>query len=178
MGLLQRLFGRASASSRGSTEPPPASLSVAEAVTSGDIGKVMESIRLNHSVNARDTGGGTPLIIAASTGNRAIAELLLAHRADIDARESGTGKTALIYAIEQGHLETAELLLRCGAGINTVDNQGNTALMFSNSETAPLLIRNGADLNTVNGFGYTPLKFFRERGWESMIVMLEAAGAR
>ena len=170
MGILKRLFG--------SKTKEKYTLSLIDAVNSGDKEKVSLSITKGADVSARDSQGGTALIIAVYNGDNDIVDMLLDNGAIIDEKEYNTGKTALIYAVEKGHKDTVELLIQKGANVNEVDEKGNAAIMFATSETAELLIRNGANVNTTNCFGYTPLQFFRERGWEKMVSILENAGAK
>jgi ankyrin repeat protein len=60
------------------------------------------------------------------------------------------GMTALMYAAQNGHLETAKLLIDKGADVNAKD-YGMTALMYAaqngHLEIANLLIDEGADVN-------------------------------
>lgn len=78
--------------------------------------------RLLLSAGARpdtESGGagseGTPLCAAACWGHIGAVRELLAHGADPNLREDhGTGRTALEWAREGGHTETAELLAEAG----------------------------------------------------------------
>lgn len=77
------------------------------------LGKNPEIIRLllDHGapVNAVQAGGFTPIFSAATANRRDLAELLLAHGADL-APKSDQGKTAADFARERGHSELAEWL--------------------------------------------------------------------
>jgi ankyrin repeat protein len=59
-------------------------------------------------------------------GRRLIAQLLLEHRADVNARTHG-GFTALMEAAQNGDLDTATLLLSHGADPSLASDQGKTA---------------------------------------------------
>lgn len=59
--------------------------------------------------NAKQHGGVTPLMIAASHNSREIAELLVTCNANVDVRNDG-GKTASDVAAARGHLELAARL--------------------------------------------------------------------
>jgi ankyrin repeat protein len=52
------------------------------------------------------------LHFAALKGHKDVSELLLASRADVDARESKYGRTPLDVAATDGHKDVAELLRR------------------------------------------------------------------
>lgn len=60
-------------------------------------------------VNARQTGGFTPLFSAAAANRRDLAELLLAHGAQ-PGLTSDQGRTAADFARERGHAELADWL--------------------------------------------------------------------
>jgi hypothetical protein len=62
----------------------------------------------------RSPGGATPLHQAVSTGQRDIAELLLEHGAEVDARDQ-SGCTPLHLAAANGDLDIVAALLRFGA---------------------------------------------------------------
>jgi len=85
------------------------------------------------------------------------------------------GVTALIFAAQQGDLETAKMLLDAGADVNQASADGTTPLLaalyhwrspdkrmaalrfFSDYKMANLLMDHGAKAMAVDGAGYTPL---------------------
>jgi hypothetical protein len=71
---------------------------------------------------------------AARTGVPAAVKTLLAHGADVNAKESWRGQTALMWAAAEGHAETIELLLEAGAQVNARSNTGWTAMLFAARE--------------------------------------------
>ena len=70
---------------------------------------------------------------------------------NIDTVDDWTGKTALHYAAEYGHLEIVELLLANGANVNRRDDDKATPLYFAAVggfvDVARLLLDYGADIN-------------------------------
>src|SRR5690606_4719877 len=69
-------------------------------------------------VHAADRAGEPPLMLAARAGTPAVAQALLEHGADVDAREPHYGQTPLMVAVREGHLEVVELLLAAGADVD------------------------------------------------------------
>ena len=97
---------------------------------------------------------------------------------NIDTVDDWTGKTALHYAAEYGHLEIAELLLAHGAAVNRRDDDQATPLYFAAAggfiEVVQLLLVHGADINTRDKARETPMDvavFFGHTG--VMEVLLE-----
>ncbi len=76
-------------------------------------------------------GGWTPFLIAASYGFHPIVTLLAEAGADVNARETTSGKTALFYLIPSGNVTTIKLLLDKGAKIDMSDNAGDTPLLLA-----------------------------------------------
>jgi uncharacterized protein len=77
--------------------------------------------------------------------------------ADVNATNS-YGTTALIDAASRGRSKTVEILLDSGADVNATNSYGMSALYLAgNAETAELLIKAGARLDTltVNGDAIT-----------------------
>ena len=70
---------------------------------------------------------GTPLHAAALRGRIEMAQLLVAHGADINSR-SAFERTPLHIASAEGHLEVADWLLDSGADVNPHDKNDNTPL--------------------------------------------------
>jgi uncharacterized protein len=65
-------------------------------------------------VNARDKQNSTPTMFAAQHGHTDIVKRLVEHGGDLDARGEH-GLTALGFARQNGHDETARLLEQAGA---------------------------------------------------------------
>lgn len=136
-------------------------------------------------VNAGDSRNGlTPLHCA---GDKRIAEILLAHGADVDARTL-VGETPLFYAAGQGHREVADLLRTKVADIGIADavaigdaarvkrllagdpeltnrrlGNGRTLLhvaaLTPNRDMMDLLLENGAYLEAMDEQLWTPLYY-------------------
>ncbi len=103
---------------------------------------------------------GTPLQYAASAGQARMVELLLKHKATVDATDT-RGRTPLMWAASEGHPEAAHLLIQAGADINKTTGGGWTPLHYAaqkgHFEVAQLLMKHGANLSKKNSNGKTPL---------------------
>jgi len=72
-----------------------------EAVAAGDLTKVRELLgRTPSLVSIRDSGGATPVHIAAFSGRRDVVRYLTAQGADVNARDRRSGATPAGWAIE------------------------------------------------------------------------------
>lgn len=69
----------------------------------------------------------TFLITAATNGNLDIVKALLAHKAQVNAKDAGN-ETALVAAATQGNKAIVEYLLQHGADVKAADGQGATLL--------------------------------------------------
>jgi ankyrin repeat protein len=92
-----------------------------------------------------------------------IAKLLVEHGADVHARSKG-GFTPLLFAVQQGDVQSAGILLNAGADKNEFDTKDHmSAVMVAASmdhpEVAALLLDKGADPNLLDVRGYTALHF-------------------
>jgi ankyrin repeat protein len=136
-------------------------------ITNANIEAVEQHIAAGADVNAKSSGGTTPLYVAALGGHKEIAELLIAEGANVNAK-NGMGATPLIVAALFRHKVVAELLIAEGADVNAKDGlSGETPLHNAayggHKEIVELLIANSADVNakseSKNRFfkGRTPL---------------------
>ena len=95
--------------------------------------------------------------------------------ADVHA-ENDYGYTALIMALNYGHKEIAEILIKNGANVNAKTSDGWTALMNAShegdKEIVELLIQNGADINAENNDGWTALMSASTRNHKEIVKLL------
>jgi len=111
----------------------------------------------------------TPLHVAAESGHKGVAAVLLANKADANAKSEG-GITPLHYAARTesvGHTEVARLLLANKAKVNARDDKGQTPLHFAaishNEGVAALLAANDADCQIKDSNGKTPVDIAHSR---------------
>eukprot|EP00934_Nitzschia_sp_Nitz4_P000144 Nitzschia sp. Nitz4//scaffold23_size168460//114408//117133//NITZ4_002234-RA/size168460-snap-gene-0.165-mRNA-1//-1//CDS//3329543680//144//frame0 len=81
-------------------------------------------------VDTASAEGVTPLIAAASEGQLESLKLLIAAKADVNAKDTD-GTTALMASSARGHLEVVKALLAAGASVNAQNSDGHTPLMFA-----------------------------------------------
>ena len=86
------------------------------------------------------------------------------------------GRTALMYASEDGDIEKVELLLDRGSDPNIVSPFGITALIHASfdghTEIVELLLDRGADINFVRPFGRTAIMFATDRGHRDIVKLM------
>ena len=103
----------------------------------------------------------SPIVAAAAQGNEAMVQLLLSHGAAVDSLESGTGRTALSYAVQKGFMTVCRTLVAHGADVNAKDKSGSTPLQTAigngHLSAAEFLITNKAQINVSSFDGMTPL---------------------
>jgi len=123
------------------------------------------------------------LLQAAKYGNLPAVQALLANGADVNAKETTYGATALIIASQNGHTEIVKLLLEKGADVNAkVTTYGAGALYAASqnghTEVVKLLLEKGADVNvkqTVDGT--TALMVASQNGHTDVVKLLLEKGA-
>ena len=157
------------------------SRAVATAIAAGDIDALKTILKSNPSAaKIRDRAKRTPLhycaekpVIISATPNphidgdhrnwlansKVMAEVLIAHRADVNARDD-YNRTPLHYTANSGNMEVAKVLLENKADIDAKGIHSSTALHIvawnGNTAFARLLLEKGANVNGRDKFG-TPL---------------------
>jgi hypothetical protein len=119
-----------------------------EAARNGDI-KTVEAMLKDHPdlVSSKEEKyGQTPLHIAAFNDHVDVAKLLLAHKADVNAK-ANNGATPLHLAAAKGFKDMVELLLANKADINAADNDGwsplHSAVVWGHKDIEDLLRQQG-----------------------------------
>ncbi|MGB0630182.1 MAG: ankyrin repeat domain-containing protein [Alphaproteobacteria bacterium] len=95
--------------------------------------------------------------------------------------------TALIAAAHLGHVEVVKTLIAAGAPLDHVNNLAWTALIESivlgdgganHVACLKALVDAGANVNIADGNGVSPLKLAERHGYDEMVRILKAAGAK
>ncbi|KAH3780265.1 nuclear factor NF-kappa-B p100 subunit-like [Dreissena polymorpha] len=97
-----------------------------------------EGNELTRSVGLYDHQGQTCLHIAALHGNTELVNILLAHGAEINAPDRKSGRTALHFAVESGHINTITCLVRyheLNVDVRTFSCESPAKLAYGRSET-------------------------------------------
>ena len=95
--------------------------------------------------------------------------------------QDNDGMTALMYAVENWHLEIVEALLNANADLNIRNEDGWTALMSAcpngNAEVVEVLLKGGADPNIQDKDGWTALMSACRKGHSKVVEVLLKGGA-
>ena len=109
--------------------------------------------------------GETPLMQAAADGELLNVKLLAKAGADLNARDTDYGDTALTWASNQGHAECVRALIAAGVDANQANRYGWSGLVYAATYNHPECIREllaaGANVSAKckgNVYGKTALK--------------------
>ena len=158
-----------------------AAMSIFEACAAGEVERA-ERLVETAAVNDYSADGWTPLHLAAFFGHTKIAELLLAHNADVAAHSRNpNGNTPLHAALAGNHKFVAGLLIGAGADVNAADAQGwrplHLAAANNNLDALKALIAQGADVAAANSEGKTALSLAQEKNHREAAALLRRHGA-
>ena len=160
-----------------------ATLSLFEAAAAGEVERVERLVAGDPaSVKSYSADGWTALHLAAFFGHAKIAELLLAHDADVIAHSRNpTGNTPLHAALASNHAFVAGLLLGAGGDVNAPDAKGwrplHLAAANNNLDAMASLVAQGADVVASNREGQTALSLAQEKNHREAAAMLRRHGA-
>jgi ankyrin repeat protein len=138
-------------------------------------------------VNFSGRAGVSPLAAAAYHGSSEIVEILLAHHADPNLKDT-MGKTPILYAAARGFSTIVARLLATGIDVNTPYGNDLTALMWAAGhaddvpeqdaiELVTMLLSLGAQVDKADNRGRTALMIAAEQGHKEVVETLLNAGA-
>ena len=129
--------------------------------------KITKNIKIESSENIH---------IACLYGDLSKIKRLIASGVNINSKDFGN-KTPLMYAAEDGAIETIEYLIKNGANINDIDVRGDSALIIAvknnNIKAAQILIENGADLRIKNEDDKDALNIAKDMGCKEIVDFIE-----
>ncbi|WPU99136.1 ankyrin repeat domain-containing protein [Mucilaginibacter sp. cycad4] len=138
----------------------------------------LETALINTDVNAVDSRGSTPLIIAAYYNHVEAAAVLLQAGANPDLPDA-MGNTALMGACFKGYAQLSKMLLDEGAAVDAVNGNMATALTFAATfghiELVRLLLDRGANPMIRDLTGKNPVDHARVQENDSCYEILAAA---
>ena len=130
------------------------------------------------------------ILIAALNGHFNIVRLLATYGADVNALnihsvvdyDNGSVlESPLYYVAAAGDCETAEILLKCNANLNSQNIDGQTpthiAVLNNKSDVLIMLAKQGANLSLSDRFGNTPLHYSCENSNIEITQFLVSFGA-
>jgi hypothetical protein len=128
----------------------------------GTVDEMMKIVQENKNlVNAPNTNGFSPLIIATYSNNLQVAKYLLNIVEDIN-YQSSEG-TVLMAAIMRNNIEMVQLLFDKKANIEITNDNGVTPLMlalqFKNTEIVKLLFNNNAIKTAIDKEGKSTFEY-------------------
>jgi ankyrin repeat protein len=179
-----------------------------EAVQTGDVASVQRVLGAQPAlVHAKNERSMSPLMLATYFGRRDVADLLIAHGADLDifaaaalgkaeriktllkedqsliSAYSPDGWTALHLAAHFGQVEAARTLIERGADAGARSRNGLTnmplhaALAGRHNDMTRLLLAHGAEVNARQHGGFTPLHAAAQDGDRANVALLLEHGA-
>jgi hypothetical protein len=128
--------------------PPAFCGPIHDAAREGDVAKVKSLLKLHPDlVSSEDEKyGQTPLHIAAFNDRKEVVELLLADKADVNAK-ANNGSTPLHLAAAKGNKDIVELLLEHNADVNALDKDGwsplHSAVNWGHADLDELFTKHG-----------------------------------
>ncbi len=176
---LRESPGAASAMSPEITPAGRGEGSLHEAAFNGKLEKARALLKANPDLvfSQASYASQTPLHLAVEYGHKDVAELLLANKADVEAKAYG-GWTPLLNAVFGGHKDVVELLVAHKADVNVKEDAGRTPLHVAAengyTEIAAFLLARKADVNAKNRDGDTPLHIAVGLGHKDMVELLLA----
>ena len=151
----------------------------AQAVAMADVETVQHLLdQTPDLIHTYSSDGWTYLHRAAQFGRHDLADLLLRHGADVNARaHNGIASTPLLCAVIGQHLDLVKYLIARGADVNLATSEGATPLhkaaIGGDCRIVQLLLTHGARVDARNSGGQTPLVHAQYLRHFEVVALLE-----
>jgi ankyrin repeat protein len=154
--------------------------SIHEAASLGILDKVKVFLEDGIDVNAKDSQGMTPLLLAAQGGHKDVAELLINRGADVNGKDNSV-YIPLSWAIWNEDRDMIKLLVTNSADVNFVAEDDWPFLHYltwnNDRELVELFLAHGAKLNVKDKSGQTEFHIAVLRGNRDLSRFLVSKGA-
>ena len=129
----------------------------------GDVAAVKKLLEDDAALIAiRDAKNLTPLHVAASRGQSAVAQLLIDHGADVQGPSNNGEWTPLVFAAYRGHADVAKVLIENRAGVTADDgNPIHYSGQRKHKNICRLLVEHGAIDDLLDSDDVDVLNLFR-----------------
>jgi ankyrin repeat protein len=140
-----------------------------ESVYRGELEKVSNFLKENNHIDYFNPKNWTLMHLACFKGHTDIVDLLIKHHALIDSLNAD-GDTPLVLAARCGHSYIVSLLIDAGADVNAGKIPAIWAAVENNhDDVVALLVRGGANIEIVNQDGRTPFEFAIDNGYTGVV---------
>jgi ankyrin repeat protein len=155
---------------------------LSEAAMRGDRAAVATLLKQGVDIDGAQGDGSTALHWAAFNDDLETTKILVAAGANVKVTTREGAITPLFMAANNGNAAIIEVLLKAGAGANSVKANGTTVLMLAassgNADAVKILLDRGADVNAKESVhGQTALMFAAALNRDAAIRVLLAHGA-
>lgn len=148
-----------------------------EAAKLGRVDLIPALVKEGADINAYESRGFTPLILAAYNGQADAVEALLKAGADPCKPDAGQGNTAQMGVAFKGDDRIAARLLTEKCDVNSRNKAGQTALMmaalFGRVQQVDMLLHAGADPSAVDSSGRSAASVAQAQGNAALAAKLE-----
>lgn len=159
LALAAPLAGSAMAGGAPASATGPGEL-LRHAAELGDADAVARLIGIGAPLEARDSQGRTPLMLATRANHVEAARILIQSGADVNAKDA-IADSPYLYAAAAGRLEILRLCLHHGADLSSLNRYGGTGLIpaahHGHVEVVHELLKTRISIDHVNRLGWTAL---------------------
>lgn len=124
---------------------------LSQACTNGSAAFIELLLKAGAIPNTPIATGETPIMTCARSGNADAVGMLIAHRADVNAKEPAQNQTAVMWAAAEHHPSVVRMLIEAKADLQAHTKKGFTALHFAAREadmaSVRLLLSAGVNIN-------------------------------